>query len=372
MLSAATAACSCLVNLLHSQKVVLDYGALSPPRQERLLEPRYRRILSFGDVLDESIGLYRRHWLTYALVSGVWLIPPGVVAVLVSASGGFDTSFLLTSLRQTTTQQTLGNITRLTVAGGLVTVVYLVFALVWAAAVLLTTDDYLHGVEPRLGDVTRRAVRRYLPLLGSILVYFVVMALLLVAAVLILATWVVVPPIGVLAFLAAVIALLIWAFRPAARTGWLKWLIIFAAPFGLPAYFGGLLSLYISASVLEDQGPIAALRRSRELVDRHWFRAVAILLLAGVIVSTMQYAPTLIVQIPLTISVVARGEITMGPTELAISTAASVVAEVLFASMGSIVYAVLFVDLRNRREGTDLAERLSQLEAAQPVTSENA
>ena len=63
-----------------------DYGVLPSTKQERQLEPRYRRILTFGDLLDESIGLFRRHWVTFAVVSAVWLIPPGLLAVLFSAS----------------------------------------------------------------------------------------------------------------------------------------------------------------------------------------------------------------------------------------------------------------------------------------------
>jgi len=41
------------------------------------LQARYRRVLSFGDVLDESIRLFRQHWVNFALVSAVALIPPG-------------------------------------------------------------------------------------------------------------------------------------------------------------------------------------------------------------------------------------------------------------------------------------------------------
>ena len=60
----------------------------------------------------------------------------------------------------------------------------------------------------------------------------------------------------------------------------------------------------------------------------------------------------------------------MGPAELAISSAAGVASQILFASMGAIVYAVLYFDLRNRREGTDIAERLSQLEIVQPAATD--
>jgi hypothetical protein len=42
----------------------------------------------------------------------------------------------------------------------------------------------------------------------------------------------------------------------------------------------------------------------------------------------------------------------------------SSVTRILLASIGSIVYTLLFIDLRNRREGTDIVERVSQLEAS--------
>ena len=43
--------------------------------------------------------------------------------------------------------------------------------------------------------------------------------------------------------------------------------------------------------------------------------------------------------------------------------AVGVALQVLFASIGSIVYTLVFVDLRNRREATDILERVSLLEA---------
>ena len=136
-----------------------------------------------------------------------------------------------------------------------------------------------------------------------------------------------------------------------------------ATPFGLPIYVAGTWSMYLCAAVLERRGPIGALRRSAQLVHRHWFRVVAILALAGLIVSIVQSAPTTLVQLPLYISAALRGQTGLSGPELAASTAVGVVAQILFASMASIVYAMVFVDLRNRREGTDLAERLSRLEA---------
>jgi hypothetical protein len=120
--------------------------------------------------------------------------------------------------------------------------------------------------------------------------------------------------------------------------------------------------MWLPAMLLEQPGVIGALGRSRELVYRHWFRVVGILLVAGAIVSVLQYIPTLLVQLPLTILAFMRGDLALAPAETAISAAASVMTQILFASMATICYAVLFLDLRNRREGTDIAERLSQLE----------
>jgi hypothetical protein len=152
-------------------------------------------------------------------------------------------------------------------------------------------------------------------------------------------------------------------FQPRARSTWLKWLIVIATPFGLPIYIAGAWSMYLCAVVLEGRGPLRALRRSTLLVDRHWFRVMGILVVAAMVVSIVVSVPTLLVQVPLTISAALRGEVGLSGAELAVSTAVGRLAEILFASMSSIVYVMVFVDLRNRREGTDLAERLSRLES---------
>jgi hypothetical protein len=132
-------------------------------------------------------------------------------------------------------------------------------------------------------------------------------------------------------------------------------------------YFAGLWSMWLAPAVLEGRWLIGSLRRSSELVDGHWFHVTGTLALAAVIVSVLQYAPTLLVELPLTVSAATRGQTGLGAPELVISTAAGLVVRILIASLSSIVYTVLFVDLRNRREGTDIAGRLSQLEGLGPI-----
>ena len=346
------------------QKVVLDYGVLTSTRQERQLEPRYRRILAFGDVLDESIGLFRRHWVVFALVSAVCLLPAGLIELVMVAYGALDNRNLLNELASgaspsiTIMAPFLVPIVLISLLSGL-------FGLAWTAAVAITTDDYMHGDVPRVAGVLARVARRYPVLLATGLVSFFGLLLVALLATVVLVVSVVLVPIFVLGTLGAIVGTFLWWLRPSTRSAWLKWLIVVATPFGLLLYVGGTWSLALVAVVLEQLGPIGALRRSVQLVHQHWFRAMGILLVAGLIVSVLQGVPSILIQMPLTILAYTRGQLSLSPPEQTISIAFSVVTQVLFASMASICYAVLFMDLRNRREATDIAERVSQLEDAE-------
>jgi hypothetical protein len=348
--------------MLHSLNVALDAAVLTSAPQERLLEPRYRRVLSFGDVLDESIGLFRRQWAMFALVSAIWLLPPGLLTVLITASGALSTPGFVGQI-ETGVPPDVSSLSGL--IGGLL-LIYVVsglFYVAWTTAIVATTDEYIHGVEPRLGHVLARTLRRYVPVLLSGLLYALGVILLIALATAIFALFVIAFPVSLIAILAAIAGGVVWAFQPRARSVWLKWLIVLATPFGLPIYVAGTWAMYLCAAVLEQRGPIDALRRSPRLVDRHWFRVVAILLLAGLIVSIVQSAPSALVQVPLYVSAALHGQTALSAPELAVSTAVGITAQILFGSMAPIVYALVFVDLRNRREGTDLVERLNQLEA---------
>ena len=335
---------------------------LTSATQERPLEPRYRRILSFGDVLDESIGLFRRHWIVFAVVSAVCLLPPGLFTVLIALSGSLDSNNLARQLEngQPPTPATLS---RLMGPFLLLYVVTAIFYLAWTTAIIVTTDEYLHAAEPAPAVILRRTLRSFLPALLTALLCVLALFVVTIPATLLVIVYALAFPVSSLAVLAAIVGVVAWWVRPTWRSTWLKWLIVLATPFGLVVYLLGTWSMYLCAVVLEQHGPISALRRSMRLVDRHWFRVVAILLVASTIVSALQYVPTMLVQVPLMISNAFRGELGLGPAQLAISSAVGVLTQVLFASMATIVYALLYVDLRNRRDGTDITERVSQLEA---------
>ena len=131
-------------------------------------------------------------------------------------------------------------------------------------------------------------------------------------------------------------------------------------------YFSILWSMFPVATIVERRGPFDSLRRSAQLVAGQWFRVFGIATLAWTIVAVLQFAPSALIEIPLMISTYARGQIMPGAGEQAASVAVGVLTQILFASVAPIAYTLIFIDLRNRREGIDIAERLSQLETLEP------
>jgi hypothetical protein len=325
------------------------------------LLPRYRRVLAFGDVLDESVRVFRQHWVNFALVSAIALFPPGFLLIWVSASGFISRPEAVADLAS-------GNFATsasLATFGGAIlasTLVSVLFGLLWSGAIVTTADAYLRGAEPTLGRVYGRAARRLLAILFATVLLLLVLTVLTVAAGLLFFI-----TVGGLSGLAPLVALIVWWLRADLRKTWLKWVIIVTVPFGLTIYYSFRWSMYVAAAVLEDCGPITALRRSSQLTGGQWFRVASILVLASLIVGIMRSVLTALVEVPLAISSAMRGQVGLSPAESAISSGVGVLFQILFASVGSIVYTLLFVDLRNRREGTDMAERLTQLEAS-PTT----
>jgi hypothetical protein len=326
------------------------------------LPPRFRRLLTFGDVLDESMLLFRRHWIIFALVSAVSLLPPSLLLVWLSGAGWMSRPLSLADLQsgRLTDPVSVDEQMAELAAAMAVLVVYSVFGLLWSAAIVVTTDAYLRGEQPTLWRVYGRSIRRYFAvLLSTLLVVLGLITLTLLATALFVLT-----AFGILGSLIALVGLLFWWLRPSTRQTWLKWLIILTTPYGLPVYASTRWGMYLVAAVLEDKGPAAALGRSMELTERHWFRVAAILMVSGVIVWVMVSVLSSLVTVPFLVTAAFRGQFGLGPTEGAITSALNSVVSILLASIASIVYTVLFADLRNRREGTDIVERVSQLEVS--------
>jgi hypothetical protein len=135
-------------------------------------------------------------------------------------------------------------------------------------------------------------------------------------------------------------------------------------PFGLPTYYGVRWSLYAQTCVLEGAGSLRALARSGELVSGHWFRAMGVLTVVGLIASVLQGLPSAVVGLVVGVT---GARVSPGQPSLIVDIAtysASFVSAALFGAIPLISAVLLLVDLRNRHEGADLHERAHRLELA--------
>jgi hypothetical protein len=341
---------------------------ISPPHTtSATLQPRYRRLHSFGDLLDESVRLYRQHFVCFALISAIALLPSGLILVWASAAGLMSSSLTAADFQAGGRFGAPGAFNLLNaqlqqqVATGLIAgVISALFGMAWTAALVVTSDAHFRGEEPGPGWVYRRALKRILVVLVSTVLFFLgLLALSVLATIFFILT-----VFGLVGSLIALVGLLVWWLRPTARRTWLKWLIILTTPYGLPTYYAFRWAMYIAAIVLEGRGPTAALRRSSQLATGQWFRVSSILTIAPLLVGLLVGVLAAMVNIPLGLVASSRGQLGLDPASAAISSAVSIALQILFSSLAVIAYTLLFTDLRNRREGTDIVERLSQLEAA--------
>jgi hypothetical protein len=126
-------------------------------------------------------------------------------------------------------------------------------------------------------------------------------------------------------------------------------------------------SMALPAMLTERVRGFGALRRSYRLVKGHWLRVFLTLLVAYILVSVMQGI--------VTAALVALAVIVFDPasfTAHALGTLANIAGAALTTPLLSAVTAVLYFDLRVRKEGFDLAvlaERLGGSAATEPVAT---
>lgn len=319
------------------------------------LQPRYRRLFTVAALLDESIQLFREHWITLALYSLIALAPSWVFLMAISITN----VQLVNRFQGRVTAESFAAI-----AADVVVVLGLallqgLMSLLWLGASSAAAAAYLQGEQPTVRGVYGRALRALPTIVGASLIALVLLLLLFLASIVLF----VVTLFGTLGTLIALVGLIWWWRKPASRRPWLKWLIILTTPLGLFTYFSVRWYLYVPAIILEGQGPISSIGRSSRLVEHEWFRTAAVLTVAGLVVAVLIAVPLLMVGMVLGVLGLSGAFADPDPTGTLVTNTASVVTQVLVSSLGSVAYVLLFVDLRNRREGTDIGQRISSLEA---------
>jgi hypothetical protein len=120
----------------------------------------------------------------------------------------------------------------------------------------------------------------------------------------------------------------------------------------------GCLQLWLVALCVEDLGPFRAFGRSWRLIEGNWWRTSATVGVAIVIVLVLSLAEGLLVGI---ISAAVRPD---PAVVLMTSQILSVVLSVFTTPMLTVAMLAIFYDLKLRREGGDLAARVSALQPA--------
>jgi hypothetical protein len=144
----------------------------------------------------------------------------------------------------------------------------------------------------------------------------------------------------------------------------LKWLIILTAPFGLLVYYVTRWSLFVPASVLEHRGPLDALQRSGSLMNGQWFRAGAVLSVLYAVLFVLGTVPAYIVLLAVELLGLSGSPLAPSGVRVFLTNMFSFVVQIPVGAIMWVSLSLLFVDLRNRREGTDLAERITAIESA--------
>jgi hypothetical protein len=136
--------------------------------------------------------------------------------------------------------------------------------------------------------------------------------------------------------------------------------LVIVLPLGI--WIWGRWSVAGNAVILEQLGPVAALKRSWALTRKSWWHTVIVLFLAGLAVAIVQGAVGAVLGLASQAAVVALGSALIGAVLNAIAGAA---VAIVVAPFSIAVGVVLYYELRARAEGLDLERRLIQATPAE-------
>lgn len=348
----------------------MAYGNTPPPGWMPPSAPRPGVIplqpLGLGDVLGGAFATMGRYWKPlFGIAVAVYGAATAVVAVALAVAYGLVGDHLDRVMDVTDEQTPAWDDTRplliafiaLWLLAGLS--MLLATAMIYASCPAVLQDAVL-GRPATFGTVWRRAWSRVPAVIGALfltaLVFLIPLVLFVtacVALVVALATQdsgsFILPPLAFLGSLATA-PLGIWL--------WVKF------------------SLAPAAAVFERQGPIAAMRRSAQLVRGVWWRIFGISLLGTVIAAVASYA----IQLPLNLLGILPGSI--GASDLGTDPTASqvlvamggllivmavgqLIAQIFSATFPQLVVSLLYVDQRIR--GENLAPALAEAAAVPPT-----
>jgi hypothetical protein len=303
-----------------------------------------------AEVIDQAFRLYRRHFLTFLAIIAVVHVP---LQLLIQGAN----IWLLTGVTDITNESISGDLSSSQVmneTAGLIAVLYVV---VLGLSFLYGILQYLsqgaltaaiadaHMDRPiSFGRAYGAMFKHIGPLLG-----FMVLQILI--------------SIGI--FVPVIVVFVLAAFGVAAAgsdSGALGFgAICFACFLIIPAilfsaYVFVRLSMVVPAIVIENLGPIEAMRRSWRLVQNYWWRTAAILLVLSILSFVIAAGPAAVI-------VAIVGLVTRSFDQVminAVSGVVTVITAAFFVPLDLTARTLYYFDLRVRKEGFDLDTAMTQ------------
>ena len=286
------------------------------------------RPLSMGELLDVAFRIYRKHFWKLVLTAGALLIPWQIINDLLAA-------------------RTMSNLMSMIAAGpeagppsmtpvmsssiqGLVSLISLVAVIVSVMAATWLADRLLHGEEPGIVASWRAGLKYFFPYLIMILLIGVV-GFFLFLFIIILAL---IPCLGILLLLGAGAGVFYLSVR------------IMLSPMAL---------------VVDDLGPVAAIRQAFWLSRRDFWRIAGYSLLVWILIFALNVVPMLFVK------GAAMGVAVQEPnnfmTGAAIASIISTLLNALWLPLALLALVALYHDLKLRHpgQGADIEKRIDAL-----------
>lgn len=281
------------------------------------------RPLSLGEILDGSISTIRAHWRVVLGMSAVVAVLVQLAAIPIAWWVLQETLAMPVITPETTTEEMTGFMVATLGGSAAYLLLYLLATALLAGLVTTVIGKAVLGKQAPFKLVWSEVKPLVPRLFGLSLVIPLAMVAVAVVIVLIAA---VIPPLGLVLGIVAVVFLIRYAV---------------------------LFSLAAPALVLEKGRVFGSLRRSRDLVRGSWWRVLGISLLAGLIAGIINA----IVVLPFEYVgsggsfTEIKGSLIM---YLIVSAVGTVIASTITAPFAAGVSSLLYVDQRMRREGLDI------------------
>jgi hypothetical protein len=283
--------------------------------------------MTLADVLDGMFRLFLSHWRTYALALGVIVVPQSFISALLVDRTGMNTGLLEQFSNPAAAEAAFEAGPELWALGGLagISILAALFITPYLTGVACRiAGEAYEGGAPEPGDVLRSTLSRYGALLGAtVLLGLVGITVLAVPLALIIG--------GIASDAGQFIA--IGGFLMVVAVPLMIWLLV-------------RLSLAYPAIVMERVGPVAALKRSWELVGGRWWRVFGTVLLAQIITGIVAQIAAFPFSLP--------GQLFGGLFAVVFLALGTTLSAIVTTPLVANAQTLLYYDGRIRSEGYDL------------------